>query len=568
MALILILILWLSISFVAIECHIIGSIVFLNTSGARISTTQYPNARDVASQLHGQFVKIFNVSMRDRHQIKYYVQSLEDPRIKLKVKHKYLSLKPFGSQQNVITRLKPVINIHYLENSTECYANDLVHKLYHSQVHENYVLWCYWFDDRSNPLPKWTESIRHRIRTVRKVNETQHEIECGARIRQSDPDRPLELFIASDIVSQYISGAFPDALNVILSGFGALTSSNYPILHATINVLLESLGAPQQIIFPAASAIHHPISPLDPDSMYPTSPPTIPPPTTPPPTIPPMAPRAFGATKIHIHYIYNYLSFQNHVLWWNTPRINNYFMVFGTKQRVVMHLSQHLGHNMIPSELSDYLYHNVLESSLVNRGDPVWMKSIYDSLKRRPLAYASGAAKRIGILQGLNEKLYNVEIRLSTHFHWAQYQQTRRLDYIRTKIGDTTWAQSTQELRRAERIDPSLIKQILNAVRMKCKLFGQVKDINLEGSAGPLIANEILAQAAKLNMGSEFHVIMYQGQEGTLWGRHLLNSSFESILLDGIRTSKYNISIYNHLDNIKEGEREKLHIKRGARNRH
>eukprot|EP01083_Nonionella_stella_P005640 16315_1 len=85
---------WFWICFVQTSRTQIGSLLFLNTAGANISTTQYKKAMSRASELNQRFVLFVNTTTNRNNNTKCVVQSTRNPSIKLKVRAEYLSLRP------------------------------------------------------------------------------------------------------------------------------------------------------------------------------------------------------------------------------------------------------------------------------------------------------------------------------------------------------------------------------------------------------------------------------------------------------------------------------------------
>ena len=116
----------------------IGSIVYVNVSEAKISSKQYPKARELAYAFDEDVAKIVGQTINSHNHSKWIIQSLYNASIKLKIKEQHLSI-----------RLMPVITIHDASFLTDFETHQLLLSLSEPLRSDSAMKWAMYFGHES-----------------------------------------------------------------------------------------------------------------------------------------------------------------------------------------------------------------------------------------------------------------------------------------------------------------------------------------------------------------------------------------------------------------------------------
>ena len=155
----------------------IGSIVFVNVSEAKVSSRQYPKAKELAWQLDDDVAQIVGQTINSHNHSKWIIQSLHNASFKLKIKEQHLSI-----------RLMPVITIHDASFLTDFETHQLLLSLREPLRSDSALKWSMYFGHESilqrfiqidrTCLP-WIMSLMNLESILITITEA-HELEIGS----------------------------------------------------------------------------------------------------------------------------------------------------------------------------------------------------------------------------------------------------------------------------------------------------------------------------------------------------------------------------------------------------
>eukprot|EP01083_Nonionella_stella_P067187 177539_1 len=325
----------------------------------------------------------------------------------------------------------------------------------------------------------------------------------GPQWMDSVQNNSLEMLMAKDIVNQYHSTAFVEsrALHVRVPNVDSL---NFSALNYHIDTLLEAL----RIGIAFSTVIHLQPSP----SYYPSISST---PTKQPSEPPSTKKRKKKKRKkkqkhVHIHYVTGQdFCYENHQLWWDNSTMNDYFMIFGQRQRLYMQLAQHIGKNMIYSALSECLFHANINPQYFLDTDPKWMDAVFARL-HLAFNHSAESNKNIGIKKDIQQAQNAVqhvwELTIQQYqVHHGEYIENP-YDYFVKKRGNVVEAIS-QLYGYYKTVALRMVELMIAAMGAEVRsYFGSFDAI---GNFSQMIVNEILTQLAKLEAGNHLHVVFY-----------------------------------------------------------